>query len=86
MLCTFPIRTVDRRAVQEGLTMKCIRLAWAVVLILVAGAEARAQDATDAREAIERKTHAGDRLTIDTRQGLTLQGRLVSQAADALVS
>ncbi len=65
--------------------MKRVRLASALVLILVAGAEARAQGATDAREAIERQSRGGDRLTIDTRQGPTLKGRLVSMAADALV-
>jgi hypothetical protein len=65
--------------------MKCVRLALAVVVILVAGAEARAEDATDAREAIERRSRGGDRLTIDTRQGPTLEGRLVSSGADALV-
>jgi len=65
--------------------MKWVRLASAVVLILVAGAEARAQGATDAREAIERQSRVGDQLTIDTRQGPTLQGRLVSKGPDALV-
>lgn len=65
--------------------MKHVRLASAVVLILVAGAEARAQGQTDAREAIERRSRGGDRLTIDMRQGPTLEGRLVTQAADALV-
>ena len=59
--------------------MKLVRLASAVVLILVAGAEARAQGATDAREAIERRSRGGDRLTIETRQGPTLDGRLVEQ-------
>jgi hypothetical protein len=65
--------------------MKWVRVASAFVLILIAGAEARAQDATDAREAIARQSRVGDQLTIDTRQGPTLQGRLVSKGADALV-
>jgi len=65
--------------------MKWVRVASAFVLILVAGTEARAQGATDAREAIERQSRAGDELTIDTRQGPTLTGRLVSKGADALV-
>jgi hypothetical protein len=65
--------------------MKRVRLASAIALILVAGGEARGQGETDAREAIERQSRGGDRLTIDTRQGLTLEGRLVSHGADALV-
>ena len=65
--------------------MKCVRVASAVVLILLAGATAWAQGGTDARDAIERKSRGGDRLTIDMRQGPTLEGRLVRTNADALV-
>lgn len=65
--------------------MKWVPVASAVVLVLVAGTEARAQGAPDAREAIERQSRVGDQLTIDTRQGPTLKGRLVSTGADALV-
>jgi hypothetical protein len=65
--------------------MRHVRLASAVVLILVASAEANAQGAIDTREAIDRRSRSGDRLTIDTRQGGTLEGRLVNSTADELM-
>jgi len=65
--------------------MKWVQIASAFVLILLPGAEVRAQGVTDAREAIERQSRRGDELTIDTRQGPMLTGKLVSKGADALV-
>jgi len=65
--------------------MKWVRVASVVVVMLAAGVEARAQGTADARQAIERGTRVGDQLTLDTSQGSTLQGRLVSKGPDALV-
>jgi hypothetical protein len=62
-----------------------IRIAALLSMMLAGAAEVRAQAAAGARDAVERRTRIGDRLTIDARDGSATEGRLVSVTADALV-
>ena len=62
-----------------------IQLAAAPLLVLLSASTVCAQTASDVRDVVEGKTRIGDRLTIDTRDGARVKGRLVDLAADAIV-
>jgi hypothetical protein len=66
--------------------MRCQRLmAPVLLLVLLPGPGVWAQEASHAREAVERRARKGDRLTVDMRDRSVAEGRLVITGVDALI-
>jgi hypothetical protein len=64
---------------------KTCNLAFGLVLLLATATSAQAQDVATVRDRLDRGTRIGDKLTIETRDGIKVEGRLVGIGGDTLL-
>ncbi|MEO5896639.1 MAG: hypothetical protein ABIS06_13155 [Vicinamibacterales bacterium] len=64
---------------------KVFKVALGLMLLLAAATGARAQDVSTTRNTLDRATRTGDTLTIETREGVKVEGRLVGIGTDSLL-
>ena len=64
---------------------KAFPVALGLMLLLASATGAQAQDVSATRDTLDRATRNGDKLTIETREGVKVEGRLVGIGTDALL-
>ena len=64
---------------------KSLKVALGLMLALTAATGVQAQDVSATRDTLDRATRTGDKLTIETRDGVKVEGRLVGIGTDTLL-